>query len=519
MTGTRPVGIRIRDWWHREVVGAIDRAAIMATVAEDAGWSLRYAFMIVLSAGIAVLGLLQSSPAVIIGAMLISPLMGPIIGLGFALAVFDWRDVRRSLAALAAGSLLAVGFTALVVSVSPLQAVTSEILARTRPNLFDLLIAIFSALAGAYATIRGKGATIVGVAIATALMPPLATVGFGLATGSAPIAGGALALFFTNLLAIALCAAIMARLFGFGTSLSPQQSRQQAIGIILVFVLMAIPLGLSLRRIAWESLATRQLRTAIESYFPGHAQLSQFDVDFARQPVTATAVVLTETYRPEAPAAATAAARRILGADAEITVEQLIINRDTSEIASERSALAQAEASRSGADEAAKIAVALAALANREPAETLVDTSNRRAAVIARAPANLNRLMAGEAAITARHPGWQITVLPPAGTPLTIPFAPDSADLDPAALETALWALKRWDTAAVRATGHAASRDDGRDPAALALNRATAVADLLTAKGLTATPEGDPPGPRQRAAEAENGVAAFRSVSLQPVVP
>ena len=66
--------------------------------------------------------------------MLISPLMGPIIGLGFALAVFDWRDVRRSLAALAAGSAIAVAFTALVVTVSPLQAVTSEILARTRPN-------------------------------------------------------------------------------------------------------------------------------------------------------------------------------------------------------------------------------------------------------------------------------------------------------------------------------------------------------------------------------------------------
>ena len=166
---------------------------------------------------------------------------------------------------------IAVAFTALVVTVSPLQAVTSEILARTRPNLFDLLIAVLSALAGAYATIRGKGATIVGVAIATALMPPLATVGFGIATGSAEIAGGALALFFTNLLAIALCAAIMARLFGFGTSLSPQQSRRQAIGIIVVFIAMAVPLGLSLRRIAWESVATRQLRAAVENSFPGHA--------------------------------------------------------------------------------------------------------------------------------------------------------------------------------------------------------------------------------------------------------
>lgn len=519
MISTRPVGIRIRDWWRHDVVGAIDRQAIMATVEEESGWSLRYAFMIILSAGIAVLGLLQSSPAVIIGAMLISPLMGPIIGLGFALAVFDWRDVRRAVAALAAGSILAVAFTALVVSISPLQAVTSEILARTRPNLFDLLIAVFSALAGAYATIRGKGATIVGVAIATALMPPLATVGFGIATGSGEIAGGALALFFTNLLAIALCAAIMARLFGFGTALSPDQTRRQALFITIVFVAMAIPLGLSLRRIAWESVATRQLRTAVEASFPGHAQLSQFDIDFAASPVTANAVVLTETFRPDAPAAATAAARRLLGPDASITVEQILINNSTPDIARERSALAQAEAARTASDEPARIAAALAALSGRDPTETLVDVTNRRAAVTARAPANLARLMAGEAAIAARHPGWQITVLPPAGTPLTIPFAPGSAEPDPVTLEPALWALKRWDSATVRVTGCAASRDDGRNPRALALTRATAVADQLTAQGLTATPDADPPGPRQRAAEAETGLAAFRSVSLQPVAP
>jgi flagellar motor protein MotB len=124
--------------------------------------------------------------------------------------------------------------------------------------------------------------------------------------------------------------------------------------------------------------------------------------------------------------------------------------------------------------------------------------------------------MAGEAQIAARHPGWQITVLPPAGTPLRIPFAPGSAEPDTQALRPALWALKRWDTANVRVTGHAASRDDGRNPRDLALARATAVADHLTTQGLTATAEADPPGPRQRAAEVETGVAAFRIVTLQP---
>ena len=91
----------VRQWWYGGI-GAIDRAKVVERVDADAGWSSRYAFMIIMSAGIAVLGLLLSSPAVVIGAMLISPLMGPILGLGFALAIFDWREVRRSVVALAA---------------------------------------------------------------------------------------------------------------------------------------------------------------------------------------------------------------------------------------------------------------------------------------------------------------------------------------------------------------------------------------------------------------------------------
>jgi uncharacterized hydrophobic protein (TIGR00271 family) len=238
---------RLKRWWRREVVGEIDHPGVAARIDHDAEWSLRYLFMVLMSAGIAILGLLQSSPAVVIGAMLISPLMGPIIGLGFALAVFDWREVRTSLTALALGSALGIGIAALIVLASPLQGVTPEILARTRPNLFDLLVAIFSALAGTFATIRGRGETVVGVAIATALMPPLAVVGYGLATLNLAIFGGALALFFTNLIAIALTAALMARLYGFAQDISPKQTRDQTLLISGVFLIMAVPLAFTLR--------------------------------------------------------------------------------------------------------------------------------------------------------------------------------------------------------------------------------------------------------------------------------
>ena len=177
----------IARYWSSRVIGTVDHVEVNERVHDDAGWTARYLFMTTMSAGIAVLGLLLSSPAVVIGAMLISPLMGPIIGLGFALATVDARQIRRASFALVAGSLLAVLFCAALVVISPLQNVTSEIAARTRPNLFDLAVALFSALAGSYATIRRRSGTIVGVAIATALMPPLATVGFGLATWNWPV--------------------------------------------------------------------------------------------------------------------------------------------------------------------------------------------------------------------------------------------------------------------------------------------------------------------------------------------
>ncbi|MBO7941695.1 DUF389 domain-containing protein, partial [Streptomyces sp. S9] len=168
-------------WRQNHLIEGIDRAAVLEHVRDAGGLGPRYAFMIVMSCGIATLGLLQNSVAVIIGAMLISPLMGPIIELGMGLATFDLRTIRGSLAALAAGVAAALLIAVAIVIVSPLQEPTAEILARTQPTLFDLLVAVFSGLAGAYATVTRKGETIVGVAIATALMPPLAVVGYGVA--------------------------------------------------------------------------------------------------------------------------------------------------------------------------------------------------------------------------------------------------------------------------------------------------------------------------------------------------
>ncbi|WP_155646042.1 DUF389 domain-containing protein, partial [Erythrobacter donghaensis] len=245
---------------------------------------------------------------------------GPIIGLGFGIATIDGNEIRRTAMTLAAGIVMAVLFTALVVFFSPIKDVTSEIAARTRPNLFDLLVALFSALAGAYAMIRGREGTIVGVAIATALMPPLATVGFGLATLNATVFFGALLLFVTNLMTIAIAAAVMARLYGFGPKLTSRQSGVQAGVIIAVFLGLAIPLGYSLSQIAWEARAQRQARDVLAEQFPRQAKIDQLDIDFAGDPLTIRATVLTPQFRSRAAALGEAGLAKALGRPVKLSL-------------------------------------------------------------------------------------------------------------------------------------------------------------------------------------------------------
>ena len=282
-----------RQWRTTRLVAGIDRIAVLEHAHDAGALGPRYAFMVVMSCGIAALGLLQNSAAVIIGAMLISPLMGPIINLGMGLATFDLRTIRGSLGTLAAGVALALAIAVAIVSLSPLQEATGEILARTRPTFFDLLVAVLSGLAGAYATVTRKGETIVGVAIATALMPPLAVVGYGLAVANWNIAGGAAFLFMTNLLAIALSVTIVARWYGFGGADSPKQTAWQAALIIASFALLSVPLGLALKRIALQSQTELTVRSSLEARAAqAGGRVSALRVDTAEDSVAVDAVMM-----------------------------------------------------------------------------------------------------------------------------------------------------------------------------------------------------------------------------------
>ena len=184
-------------------------ASVRAGV-DVAGTNLWVLFFAILVASV---GLNVNSTAVIIGAMLVSPLMGPIVGVGYGLAVHDMRLIRRALRNLAIFTAISLVTSTLYFTISPLRVAGSELLARTTPNLWDVLIAFFGGSAGIVALTRRSISNVIpGVAIATALMPPLCTVGFGLSKGNWAFSGGAFYLFLINGVFIAFSTFVFVKL-------------------------------------------------------------------------------------------------------------------------------------------------------------------------------------------------------------------------------------------------------------------------------------------------------------------
>lgn len=192
---------------------------------------------------IASLGLNVNSPGVVIGAMLISPLMGPILGMGFSVAVNNLPLLRKSLRNFLFATAVSLTASTLYFLISPLNEAHSELLARTSPNIYDVLIALFGGLAGAVAICsKNRGNVIIGVAIATALMPPLCTAGFGLATLNFKFFFGAFYLFFLNTVFIAWATLLAVRFMKFPRSHKEDEkaeARSQHIIWIIVILTLA----------------------------------------------------------------------------------------------------------------------------------------------------------------------------------------------------------------------------------------------------------------------------------------
>lgn len=194
---------------------------------------------------VASLGLNTNSVAVIIGAMLISPLMGPIIGIGLGLGISDFNLVKVGLKNIVMAVLGSLAASALYFLISPQFEGSSQLLARTSPSIYDVLIALFGGAAGIVSIgCKNKGQVMPGVAIATSLMPPLCTAGYGLATWQGVYFFGALYLFFTNMVFILVAAWIGVKCFGYKKVVYSDPARAQKVKTI-VYVIVSLTIALS----------------------------------------------------------------------------------------------------------------------------------------------------------------------------------------------------------------------------------------------------------------------------------
>jgi uncharacterized hydrophobic protein (TIGR00271 family) len=241
-------GTLIVKQWLQKTASAINHEAVIKDIAQETDISVGYFLTLSAANLIALSGLITNSSPVIIGAMLISPLMGPILSFGFAFITGSRNIWRLSLKKIA----VSVAVTLLVASIatvfSPLKEITSEILTRTRPNLYDLIVAFLAGSAGAAALCTKKSyLTIVpGVAIATAVIPPLSVAGFGIGTWNYSLFIGGFFLFFTNFVAITISTSVIFFIYGFRpkmlTELDVTQLKKRMAYLGTVLFIISIPL-------------------------------------------------------------------------------------------------------------------------------------------------------------------------------------------------------------------------------------------------------------------------------------
>ena len=245
---------------------------------DDLHVRLRDTVILMCAIFIASIGLNMNSTAVIIGAMLISPLMTPIIGLGFGLAIFDTRLIKQSLGVLFTQVLVSLFVSTLYFWISPLSYASSELIARTSPTIWDVLIAIAGGIAGVIGSRKKEANNIVpGVAIATALMPPICTAGYGLANGNVRFLFGALYLFLINCVFIMLINIVGTRIMMRQSPLSSfkELSMKMRIGLISLIVLLVLPASYSAVTLTMDQARKEGIKQFVGKEFANHTIINQ----------------------------------------------------------------------------------------------------------------------------------------------------------------------------------------------------------------------------------------------------
>ncbi len=271
------IRLKVRLWWRRNLpqVTLERRGSVRARLREAARPDFDFFVLVVLSSVIATLGLLTDSVAVIIGAMLVAPLMTPIIGVGLAALVGDsvllrdafWGLLRGSLTAVLIAAFFAFLTRQLTLPFDVFSTLPAEVMARTRPSPLDLFIALAGGLAAAFALVLPSiSEALPGVAIATALMPPLCTIGIGLAFGRWDVAGGALLLFITNAITIAFASMAVFFIMGFSARENGRQLPRTLKVSGLATLVLLVPLTLLSINVLQSSAQERRIYDVANAY-------------------------------------------------------------------------------------------------------------------------------------------------------------------------------------------------------------------------------------------------------------
>ena len=338
-TPLSPLGEFMRGQRPRTTMTDDDRAEVIADLFVDRehvrAYLSRFYVLLLLSTLIATLGLVADSVAVIIGAMLLAPLMTPILAVAASLVIADMRALLASVAILVTGILAAVAVATLSmwVGLSDLtssSALPSEIVGRTHPSLIDLGVAIAAGVAAGYVvTHRRVLSSLPGVAIAVALVPPLATVGIMIALGDWESARGAMLLFATNLVAIVLSAIVMLRWAGFAPpEVGARAARSTRVGIaasLLLLILIAVPLTVHTRQVILNQSFAQTVGREVAQLDP-NAEIVELEATLGADDAEVDALLATTSDDPvpawalaEALAAATG---RVVDVDLRIEVDR-----------------------------------------------------------------------------------------------------------------------------------------------------------------------------------------------------
>lgn len=314
-----------------------EKQAIRQNIEDNAAFSLPYIIMNSLATVVACYGLLQNSTAVVIGAMIIAMLLGPISGIALALVSGDNGLLRKALLAEVGGMLLVLGIAFCIGKIHQEMPLTNEILARTSPNILDLMIALAGGAAGAYATVSPRVSVgLVGVAIATALVPPLATCSLCLARGENQLAWGGFLLFFANFIAIQFASSVVMYLHGYHKTgrkaiTGHLLAKRNAVSFVLL-VALAFFLGVNFSQSVSRQLYKIQVRNALEQSLKAYPGVHLADLRLHQEDGRKIVIAVVRTpysFTPERVAKMEAQLPSPKGATLELHIRSVLTKETT----------------------------------------------------------------------------------------------------------------------------------------------------------------------------------------------